>query len=128
MRLNSYLAKAGVASRRGADELIKSGQVTVNGRVGQLNDEVTEADEVKVGQQLIKLQQNRYIILNKPTGYVTTLSDPQGRPKILDLLSISERVVPVGRLDADTTGLLLLTNDGQLAHKLMHPSYEVDKV
>src|SRR5581483_4212115 len=87
-----------------------------------------EADEVKVGQKLIKFQQNRYIILNKPTGYVTTLSDPQGRPKILDLLSISERVVPVGRLDFNTTGLLLLTNDGELAQKLMHPSFKVDKV
>lgn len=128
MRLNAFLAKAGVASRRAADELIKNGKVKVNGRIGQLNDEVTDADEIKIGHQSIKLQQNRYIILNKPTGYVTTLKDPQGRPKILDLLSISERVVPVGRLDMDTTGAILLTNDGRLAHKLMHPSHEVDKV
>lgn len=128
MRLNAYLARAGLASRRKADGLIKAGKVSVNGRVGQLNDEVDENDEVKLDDKRIELQKYRYILLNKPAGYVTTLDDPQGRPKILDLLSISERVVPVGRLDYDTTGALLLTNDGKLANKLMHPRLEVDKI
>jgi len=121
------LAKSGVASRRGADVLIKAGRITVNGKVGRLNDDVSESDEVRIGQQIIKLRQSRYIILNKPAGYITTLKDPQNRPKVTDLVKVAERVVPVGRLDYDTTGALLLTNDGQLAHRLMHPSYKVDK-
>lgn len=128
MRLNAYLAQAGVASRRGADELIKAGRVTVNGRPGQLNNEVSDSDEIFVNGQPAKQQKLRYILLHKPTGYVTTLKDPHGRRKISDLIKIAERVVPVGRLDYDTTGLLLLTNDGQLAHRLMHPSFKVDKV
>ncbi len=128
MRLNAFLAKSGVISRRGADRLIKAGRVTVNGQTGQLNSDVTKNDEVTVDGKYIKLQQNRYILLYKPAGYVTTLDDPQGRPKVLDLINVTERVVPVGRLDFDTTGALLLTNDGQLAHKLMHPSFEIDKV
>ena len=121
------MAKSGVASRRGADVLIKAGRITVNGKVGRLNDDVSESDEVRIGQQIIKLRQSRYIILNKPAGYITTLKDPQNRPKVTDLVKVAERVVPVGRLDYDTTGALLLTNDGQLAHRLMHPSYKVDK-
>lgn len=128
MRLNAFLAQAGVASRRGADDLIKSGRVKVNGRVGQLNDEVAQADIVELDNQQLKLRKSRYILLYKPAGYVTTLKDPQGRRKVTDLINIPERVVPVGRLDYDTTGALLLTNDGELAHKLMHPSFAVDKV
>ncbi len=128
MRLNAFLARVGVASRRGADELIKAGQVKVNGRVGQLNDEVSKTDKVELNGQLLKLRKSRYILLYKPAGYITTLKDPRGRPKVTDLVKIPERVVPVGRLDFDTTGALLLTNDGELAHKLMHPSFEVDKL
>lgn len=128
MRLNAFLAKAGVASRRGADELIKSGKVSVNGRLGKLNDDVGETDDVQVNRQQIKLRKSRNILLYKPAGYITTLKDPQDRPKVTDLIDVEERVVPVGRLDLDTTGALLLTNDGQLAHKLMHPSFNVDKV
>ncbi len=128
MRLNAYLAKAGVASRRGADGLIKTGKVTVNGRVGQLNDGVSKNDTVVLNGKVIKLQQNRYILLNKPAGYITTLKDPHGRRKITDLIDISERIVPVGRLDYDTTGVILLTNDGELAHKLMHPSFKINKI
>ena len=128
MRLNAFLARAGVASRRAADELIKAGRVQINGQTGQLNSVVKDGDEVELDGRLIKLQKPRYILMNKPAGTITTLSDPHGRRKILDLLSISERVVPVGRLDYDTTGALLLTNDGALAHRLMHPSFEVDKV
>jgi 23S rRNA pseudouridine2605 synthase len=128
MRLNVFLAKAGVASRRGADELIKSGRVSVNGRLGKLNDDVSEADDVQVNRQQIKLRKSRYILLYKPAGYVTTLKDEKGRRKVTDLVQISERVVPAGRLDYDTTGALLLTNDGELANRLMHPSFEADKV
>lgn len=128
MRLNAYLARAGAASRRGADELIRAGRVSVNGQIGQLNSQVSDTDKVELDGQEVSLQNLRYILLYKPAGYVTTLKDEKGRRKILDLLSISERVVPVGRLDYDTTGAILLTNDGELAHKLMHPSFEVDKV
>jgi len=127
MRLNAFLAKAGVASRRGADELIKAGKVTVNGKLGQLNDAVDERDEIKINNKQIKLRKSRYILLYKPAGYITTLKDPHGRRKVVDLVDIPERVVPVGRLDYDTTGVLLLTNDGELANRLMHPSFEFNK-
>lgn len=116
-----------MASRRKADELIKAGRITVNGQTGQLNSVVSEGDHIKLDGKLIELQKPRYILMNKPAGTVTTLSDPHGRRKVLDLLSILERVVPVGRLDYDTTGALLLTNDGTLAHRLMHPSFAVEK-
>jgi 23S rRNA pseudouridine2605 synthase len=128
MRLNAFLAKAGLASRRGADDLIKSGRVKVNERPGQLNDHISEDDIVKIDDKQVKLRKSRYILLHKPAGYITTLKDPHGRRKVADLIDVEERIVPVGRLDYDTTGALLLTNDGELAHKLMHPSFEVDKV
>jgi 23S rRNA pseudouridine2605 synthase len=117
-----------VASRRGADKLIKAGRVSVNGRPGQLNDDVSEADDIKVNGRRFSSQPLRYILLYKPAGYVTTLKDPENRVKVIDLIKIPERVVPVGRLDFNTTGALLLTNDGELANKLMHPSFKVDKV
>jgi pseudouridine synthase len=128
MRLNAYLARAGVASRRGADELIKAGRVTVNGDPGQLNTFVSRTDEVAVDGQAVSLQRLAYVLLHKPPGTVTTARDPQGRPTVVDLVDLPERVVPVGRLDADTTGALLLTNDGPLAHRLAHPRYGVEKV
>lgn len=128
MRLNAYLARAGVASRRRADELIKAGHVTVNGRIGQLNDNISRNDIVEVDNQQIKMRKSRTILLFKPAGYITTLKDPQGRPKVTDLVKVPERVVPVGRLDFNTTGILILTNDGDLAHHLMHPSSRVNKV
>ena len=128
MRLNAYLARAGVASRRGADELIKSGRVTVNGEPGQLNTFVQARDRVEVDGKPVTAQKLMYVLLHKPAGTVTTVRDPQGRPTVLDLVDLSERVVPVGRLDADTTGALLLTNDGPLAHRLAHPRYGVEKV
>jgi pseudouridine synthase len=128
MRLNAWLARAGVASRRKADELIKAGRVTVNGEIGQLNTFVQADDDVRLdGEQLAK-QQVAYVLLNKPAGAVTTARDPRGRRTVVDLVDHPSRVVPVGRLDADTTGALLLTNDGDLAHRLAHPRYEVDKV
>jgi len=128
VRLNAYLARAGVASRRKADELIKAGRVTVNGEPGQLNTFVQSRDRVEVDGRRVTPQQLTYVLLNKPPGTVTTAHDPQGRPTVVELVDLPERVVPVGRLDADTTGALLLTNDGPLAHRLAHPRYGVDKV
>jgi len=127
MRLNAFLARAGVASRRRADELIKAGRVTVNGEAGQLNSVVGAHDRVEVDGQEVQRQQLRYVLLHKPAGVVTTARDPQGRPTVVELVPGEPRVVPVGRLDADTTGALLLTNDGQLAHRLAHPRYGVEK-
>ena len=129
MRLNAYLARAGVASRRKADELIKAGRVTVNGEPGQLNTFVAKHDRVELDGRPLVRQPLAYVLLFKPAGVVTTASDPQGRPTVVELVSDHEvRLVPVGRLDADTTGALLLTNDGELAHRLAHPRYEVEKV
>jgi len=128
MRLNAYLARAGVASRRKADELIKAGRVTVNGEAGQLNTFVERRDQVELDGEPVTPQQLAYVLLHKPAGTVTTASDPQGRPTVVDLVDLPERVVPVGRLDVDTTGALLLTNDGPLAHRLAHPRYGVEKV
>ncbi len=128
MRLNAWLARAGVASRRGADELIKAGRVTVNGAPGQLNTVVQPSDEVRLDGSPLAKQTLSYVLLHKPAGVVTTASDPEGRTTVVDLVDHPNRVVPVGRLDVDTTGALLLTNDGELAHHLAHPRYEVDKV
>jgi 23S rRNA pseudouridine2605 synthase len=128
VRLNAYLARAGVASRRGADELIKAGRVTVNGEPGQLNTFVARNDRVAVDGQPVVAQRLAYVLLHKPAGVVTTARDPQGRPTVVELVDLPERIVPVGRLDVDTTGALLLTNDGPLAHRLAHPRYGVEKV
>jgi len=127
MRLNAFLARAGVASRRRADELIKAGRVTVNGEEGQLNTVVGARDRVEVDGAEVARQRLAYVLLHKPAGVVTTARDPQGRPTVVELVPPEPRVVPVGRLDADTTGALLLTNDGKLAHRLAHPRYGVEK-
>jgi 23S rRNA pseudouridine2605 synthase len=128
VRLNAYLARTGVASRRGADELIKTGRVRVNGVRGELNTFVEEGDVVDLDGRLLLPQQLAYVLLHKPPQVVTTARDPHGRRTVVDLVRHDSRVLPVGRLDADTTGALLLTNDGELAHRLAHPSYEVEKV
>ena len=129
VRLNAYLARAGIASRRGSDDLIKAGRVRVNAAPGELNTYVHPGDRVEVDGKLVSPQSLRYVLLHKPAGTVTTARDPQGRPTVVELVEkIPERVVPVGRLDADTTGALLLTNDGPLAHRLAHPRYGVEKV
>ena len=127
MRLNAFLARAGVASRRRADELIKAGRVNVNGEPGQLNTVVGAHDRVEVDGREVTRQRLRYVLLHKPAGVVTTARDPHRRPTVVELVPDAPRVVPVGRLDADTTGVLLLTNDGQLAHRLAHPRYGVEK-
>jgi len=127
MRLNAYLARAGVASRRRADELVKAGRVTVNGEPGRLNTVVGAHDRVEVDGEEVARQRLAYVLLHKPAGVVTTARDPQGRPTVVGLVPHEPRVVPVGRLDVDTTGVLLLTNDGQLAHRLAHPRYGLEK-
>src|SRR5262249_44244442 len=124
MRLNAWLARAGIASRRGADELIKAGRVTVNGEPGRLNTFVQSRDRGELDGRPLAMQKLASVLLHKPAGVVTTASDPHGRPTVVDLVAHPARVVPVGRLDADTTGALLLTNDGELAHRLAHPSHE----
>lgn len=130
IRLNKFLSLAGVASRRKADDLLISGVVTVNGkRVSELGSKVNpSSDRVFVsGKQVVLLDRHIYIILNKPKDSITTTKDEKGRRTVLDLVRIKERVYPVGRLDRNTTGALILTNDGELANRLMHPRYEVKK-
>jgi 23S rRNA pseudouridine2605 synthase len=127
VRLNAFLARAGVASRRRADELIKAGRVTVNGEPGRLDTVVGARDGVAVDGRPVQRQPLAYVLLHKPAGVVTTERDPQGRPTVVQLVDHPARVVPVGRLDAGTTGALLLTNDGRQAHRLAHPRYGVAK-
>ena len=131
MRINKYIALCGVASRRKAEELILAGKVKVNDNiVTELSYQVDEEnDVVKVDDKIIK-EENKlvYILLNKPEGYITTVKDQFDRENVLDLVTdIKERVYPIGRLDYETSGLLLLTNDGDLTYKLTHPKHEVDK-
>jgi 23S rRNA pseudouridine2605 synthase len=126
--LNAYLARAGLASRRGAEELIRAGRVRVNGRPAGLATFVEPGDRVEVDGRAVSPEPLAYVLLHKAAGVVTTASDPYGRPTVVGLVGHERRVVPVGRLDVDTTGALLLTNDGELAHRLMHPRYEADKV
>ncbi|MDD2243235.1 MAG: pseudouridine synthase [Dysgonamonadaceae bacterium] len=131
IRLNKYLANAGVCSRREADEFIQAGVVKVNGQViTELGTKITRADEVMFHDQNIKLESKVYVLLNKPKGFVTTTDDPENRKTVMDLVksACSERIYPVGRLDRGTTGVLLLTNDGDLASKLTHPKYEKRKI
>ncbi|MBA2384579.1 MAG: rRNA pseudouridine synthase [Actinobacteria bacterium] len=128
MRLNAFLARAGIASRRKADELIKAGRVQVNGAPGELNTFVAAGDAVLVDGEPVSEQRLAHVLLHKPAGVITTARDPQGRRTVVDLVEHESRVVPVGRLDVDTTGVLLLTNDGPLAHRLAHPRYGVEKV
>ena len=129
-RLQKIIAAAGLASRREAERWIEQGRVTVNGRQGTLGDSADpDRDRVEVdGRAIGGAEMKVYILLNKPVGYVTTMRDPEGRPVVSDLLSdVAERVVPVGRLDLTTEGLLLLTNDGALAQRLAHPRFHVNK-
>ena len=127
VRLNRLLAQAGVASRRAADRLIAEGRVTVDGAVALPGTQVAPGQAVLVDGRPIAAEAVVHLMLNKPPGYVTTARDPQGRPTVLDLVDRTERVMPVGRLDRDTSGLLLLTNDGELAQLLAHPSHGVPK-
>ena len=131
IRLNKYLANAGVCSRREADEFIQAGVVKVNGElVTELGTKITRADEVMFNDQTVSLESKVYVVLNKPKGFVTTTDDPENRKTVMDLVKAAckERIYPVGRLDRATTGVLLLTNDGDLASKLTHPKYEKRKI
>ncbi|MEA4918266.1 pseudouridine synthase [Proteiniphilum sp.] len=131
IRLNKYLANAGVCSRREADEFIQAGVVKVNGEVvTELGTKITRADQVVFHNQPIQLESKVYVLLNKPKGFVTTTDDPENRKTVMELVksAASERIYPVGRLDRATTGVLLLTNDGDLASKLTHPKYEKRKI
>lgn len=130
MRLAKYLAQAGVTSRRHAEALITAGRVKVNGSV--VREIVTlinpETDHIEVGNRLIGTQPLFYVLLNKPAGYISTVHDPQGRPTVVELTSdLPARLHPVGRLDYDTEGLLLLTNDGEFTNLVTHPRYRIDK-
>lgn len=130
MRLQKYLASCGVASRRRAEQMIAEGQVSVNGRVmTEMGVQVEETDEIRVNGELVKPEAvKKYVLYHKPIGEVTTVSDPEGRPTVMDhFRNYPVRLYPVGRLDFDSEGLLLLTNDGDLAERMMHPSNEVDK-
>ena len=128
-RLQKVLARAGFGSRRAAEDLIAKGRVTVNGQTAVLGQRVDpERDRVEVDGIGVSIRAGLvYYLLNKPIGVVTTASDPQGRPTVVDLVPIEPRVFPVGRLDVDSEGLLLLTNDGELTHRLTHPSFGVEK-
>lgn len=131
MRLNKYIANAGIASRRKADELIKNGNVKINGKtISEMGYTVKEGDNVEVnGRRIIWEKQKKvYYLLNKPVGYVTSMKDEYNRPTVKDLLSdLDFRVFPVGRLDYNTSGLIIMTNDGDFAYKLTHPKHEIYK-
>jgi len=130
MRLNKYLASCGVASRRKCEDIIRSGTVLVNGEieVNPFRLLLPEDSILLDDQEMFSLVDTEVIVLNKPDGYITTTNDPQGRNTVMDLVKSPNRLFPVGRLDKDTTGVLLLTNDGNLAYQLTHPKYQVEKV
>ena len=128
-RLQKVIAQAGIASRRKAEELITDGKVKVNGIVvTELGTKVSEKDQIEVNNEIIEKEKKEYYLLNKPRGVVTTTQDEKNRRTVVDLIPTAARIYPVGRLDYDTTGVLLLTNDGEFANILMHPTSNVDKV
>ena len=128
MRLAKYLAHAGVASRRAAERLIADGHVSVGGkRVTDPALDVGDHDDVRVDGRPLETEDRQYFLVNKPLGVVSTASDPQGRPTVTELVDSDARLYPVGRLDTDSGGLVLLTNDGELANRLLHPRYEVPR-
>ncbi len=131
VRLNKYIANAGICSRREADTFIEHGSVTINGQlVTEMGYRVQPDDEVRFDGTLLSMEKKRYILLNKPKNYITTMEDDRGRKTVMELVgnATSERIYPVGRLDRNTTGLLLFTNDGELAKKLTHPKHNVRKL
>ncbi len=131
VRLNKFIANAGICSRREADELIKSGTVTVNGKViSELGTKIKPSDQVRYGGEKIKSERKVYIVMNKPKDFITTVEDPHAKKTVMELFrnKVKERVYPVGRLDRTTTGVLLFTNDGDLAKRLMHPRFKKKKI
>ena len=129
MRLAKFLAEAGVASRRKSEELIISGQVAIDGEVvdNVATNVLADQDNITVNDEKVSIEKKVYYLLNKPVGYISSLSDPHNDKLVVDLVPEKPRVVPVGRLDMDSSGLLLLTNDGELTHQLTHPKFEVSK-
>jgi len=131
IRLNKYIANAGICSRREADVFIKAGSATVNGKlVTEMGYKVSPTDEVRFDGTLISQEKKRYVLLNKPKNFITTMDDDRGRKTVMELIgnASKERIYPVGRLDRNTTGLLLFTNDGELAKKLTHPKHNIQKI
>lgn len=131
IRLNRFISNAGVCSRREADTLIKEGKIQVNGKtIVEMGFKVRKSDKVTYQGKVLKSEKLQYVLLNKPKNFITTMSDEKGRNAVISLVknACEERVYPVGRLDRDTTGLLLFTNDGQMAKKLTHPSFKVKKI
>jgi len=131
IRLNKFIAHAGVCSRREADQLILAGEIRVNGKiVSELGTKVSAKDKIQYGKTILKPEKKYYVLLNKPKGFITTVDDPYGRKTVLSLVSnaCKERIYPVGRLDRNTTGLLLFTNDGEIAKKLTHPKFGIQKI
>jgi 23S rRNA pseudouridine2605 synthase len=131
VRLNKYIANAGICSRREADQLIEAGAIKVNGKVvTELGTKVLPTDKVQYGDTTLRSELPVYVLLNKPKGFITTVDDPYDRKTVMGLVrnAAKERIYPVGRLDRNTTGLLLFTNDGDLAKKLTHPSHRIDKI
>ncbi|MFR6221832.1 MAG: pseudouridine synthase, partial [Anaerococcus sp.] len=129
MRINKYIAKAGFASRRKSEEYIKNGKVYVNGnKLEDLSYQVKEEDEVKIDGKILKIQKNFYYKLNKPLGYISSNYDPHNEKDLNKLLNIDERFFCAGRLDKDSHGLMIITNDGKITNKIIHPSKKIDKI
>jgi len=129
MRLNKFIANSGISSRRDADKFIKTGVVTVNGKVvTEMGYRVAEGDIVKFGDRSIRPEKPVYVVLNKPKDFITTTDDPRGRNIVTNLIKIKERIFPIGRLDRNTTGVLIFTNDGDLGERLMHPRFNITKI
>ncbi len=131
IRLNKFIANSGMCSRRDADKMIEAGIVTVNGKVvTELGTKIRPTDNVRYGDDVIRRERPRYLLLNKPKGFITTMDDPDKRKTVMNLIegACKERIYPVGRLDRNTTGLLLFTNDGNIAKKLTHPRYGIKKI
>jgi 23S rRNA pseudouridine2605 synthase len=126
-RIQKIMAEAGIASRRKCEDIIRDGRVKINYRIAQIGDTASSKDKITVDGKLIKKEEKVYIMLNTPIGYVTTVSEQQGMKTVMRLVKSKERLFPVGRLDKNTEGLLLMTNDGELANKLIHPSHKVWK-
>ncbi|RLE46381.1 pseudouridine synthase [Candidatus Woesearchaeota archaeon] len=126
-RIQKIIAQAGICSRRKAEELIKKGKVKVNGRTAKIGEKAKKTDKITVNGKLIKAQEKRYYKFYKPRGYVTTTKEQHGMKTIMNIIKIKQRIFPTGRLDKDAEGLIILTNDGEIANKIMHPRYETKK-
>lgn len=127
MRIQKFLSSCGTASRRKAEKLVLAGEITINGKIAQPGDKVNPQDLVKYKNSVVRPQSHVYIMINKPVGYITSTKDQFNRKVVTDLINIKEKIYPIGRLDYNTSGLLLLTTDGDLAYKLTHPKHQIEK-